>query len=28
VYEISVRSWVLFDEEHFPSDPRQVVAAH
>lgn len=28
VYEINVGSWVLFDEEHFPSDPRQVVAAY
>jgi hypothetical protein len=28
VYEIVVASWVLFDEEHFPSDPRRVVPAH
>ncbi|WP_433358854.1 pyridoxamine 5'-phosphate oxidase family protein [Streptosporangium sp. CA-115845] len=26
LYEATITQWVLFDEEHFPSDPRQMVA--
>jgi uncharacterized protein YhbP (UPF0306 family) len=28
LYEISVASWVLYDEENFRADPRQPVEAH
>ncbi|MEV6866241.1 pyridoxamine 5'-phosphate oxidase family protein [Streptosporangium subroseum] len=27
LYELHIMQWVLFDEENFPDDPRQVVAA-
>jgi uncharacterized protein YhbP (UPF0306 family) len=27
IYEIAVDSWILYDEEHFRADPRQVVEA-
>ncbi len=27
MYEVSVESWILFDEENFPDDPRRNIAA-
>ncbi|WP_329430643.1 pyridoxamine 5'-phosphate oxidase family protein [Streptosporangium sp. NBC_01495] len=27
LYEATITQWVLFDEQHFPGEPRQVVAA-
>lgn len=27
LYQINVQSWVLFDEQHFPADPRRTIPA-